>query len=344
MVNRKSLKIFLTLVLFGCLFYSYQVEANEGAGFSIELELPKNQKKGPTQYFDLNALPDEKQIVTLYIVNDSSNVEDFDLVVTNAATNSRGVIEYANKDATKQVLEHRRLTEITSIQEKVTVKKGESQAIKIEIDHPKNSYEGVILGGIHLSPNLSEMEKKNPGYSNLFTRSVAIQLNGSELDKNFYLKLQNMEKDNDAEGFTINNLLTNKAPILLKNTKLNQKIINKKSKKIIFEENQKVDIAPSADFYLPIMLDEKLSSGLYEMILTFENEEGDRRFNQEIRQTFKIDGEQVILVHRTWYWLFILIIILLLIYIAYRKYKEKETLDEPNSEDNLQVIESENTE
>ena len=341
MRNNNKVKLIGILIFICCFGGMTRVSAEKGAGFSIELEIPNNQKKGPTQYFDLKALPGEMQSLNLYIVNDSSDVENFDLVVTDAATNSQGIIEYANSDATKQVLEHRRLTEVVTTPKTVSVKKGESQAVKIEIDHPKNTYEGVILGGVHISPNLSEMEKKNPGYSNLFTRSVAIQLNGSELDKEFNLKLENMEKDNDTEGFVINSLILNKNPILLKNTQLSKKIVNKKTQKVIFEEKTKVDIAPSADFYLPIMLDEKLSSGLYEMILVFENQEGERKFIQEIRQTFKIDGEQVILVHRTWYWLLILIIALLVIYILYKKFREKQSEKEVEEVNSILVEESE---
>lgn len=319
---KKTILIILLLLSSLVGLFNY-VEASEGAEFYVELDKPQNQINKEAQYFDVNNLLGENQTLTLYIKNESSVISEYSITLTDAATNSSGVIAYNNTDGTKQVLPTHRFTDIASSEKLINIKKGETKAIKINMKYPSAKFDGVILGGIHISPKLSELQKQNSGFTNLFTRSVAVQIQGNEIKDKYNFHLKNMEIDRDSKNFTINNLLVNQAPLLLKNTELKATIVNTKNNKVIFEEDKKVDIAPSADFNFPILLDKKLASGKYELVLNFTSTDENKK-QQEIRQSFTIDGEQLILANHNWYWLLILVIALLLFVIIYLVYGRKK--------------------
>lgn len=127
--------------------YGYVVEASR-SDYTLLLKLPENQKGGISNYFDLMMEPSKEQIIEVEFQNHSNRDVIVNMEITNAGTNSDGVVEYGNPDLeTNDSLKHN-LADLISTEKETKVLAGEAHIFQFTINMLEEEFDGLLAGGI----------------------------------------------------------------------------------------------------------------------------------------------------------------------------------------------------
>lgn len=140
---------------------AFAEETKESPGaFTYKVLHPENQRSN-AGYFDLRMTPSKNQTLEIEL-NNPSDTSDVTINVSlnSTKTNSNGVLEYGPSALQKDASMKYDLTDITKAPETITLKPREKKNLAIDVTMPKESFDGVISGGIQLKRQLSEAEKK----------------------------------------------------------------------------------------------------------------------------------------------------------------------------------------
>lgn len=161
-----------------------RVHATEGqVGYSVQAILPENQKDPKVSYFDLQVEPGQQQNLQVEIFNHENTELTVEVTPTVSSTNRNGLVVYEEQDELDESLTYP-MTELVMMESNtVTVPAGESKIITAQLAAPEDSFEGIILGGLHFEkvPD-EEAESSGEGVSieNRYAYVIGLQLSQSD--------------------------------------------------------------------------------------------------------------------------------------------------------------------
>lgn len=166
------------------------VQAEEGnVGFSVRAILPNNQVKKDVTYFDLRMEPNQKQVIQVEVINNSSEDTTFDVNVNQASTNENGFIDYEKADGVFDESLKYPIDEIVSYEKEVTVPANSTQLVDITISMPAESYDGEILAGIQVVKDPHRGEDTTGQITNVFAYLIGLRLTETDAVLTRELKL-----------------------------------------------------------------------------------------------------------------------------------------------------------
>jgi len=222
--------------------------------FSVNADLPENQRQNGSLFFDLLVYPGQEQEIEIVI----SNTSDADIVVLvetiAASTNRNGQINYTSREPRDESLKFS-FEDIAKIPESNYVVPAESSIrVPISLTIPNEPFEGAILGSIRVLREATQEERDAAGaIVNQFANVTAVRLVQSEAAENipadFTLAGLSATLVNYKASIVAN--IRNPQPIIIKGASANAVVYPLGSEKAIFEQSiETLDFAPNSTFPL----------------------------------------------------------------------------------------------
>ncbi|MEC5317303.1 DUF916 and DUF3324 domain-containing protein [Enterococcus casseliflavus] len=300
--------VFCTLMFITLCGSTQQVFAEESSseligGYTIEGVPSEHQIDKNVSYFYLDEQPGAKDQIKVKLINDSESEKILEIKITNANTNSNGLVDY-----TGTLEDHKSLkTPLTSIvkAQEAEVKvppKSEVETI-LEIQMPDEKEEGIILGGVVVSEK-QEKEKKeqNVAVGNTYSYTLGILLTNDssvEIQQNKSVELEDVGAILSDGKKTIQANILNPNPYLFGEATVSGKIMNEAETQTI-QETKKEHIVMAPKSVYPFQFDwkkEELKPGNYVFIgkvKTIDNEWNlKKKFTISENQANKINQDSV---------------------------------------------------
>ena len=292
----KYYRLVFTLVLTITTLVGLTQQASANERLAYEVELPKSQFSNVT-YYDLMLEKNQKEVVYLNISNASDEMVVFDINVLNGVTNTNGQIEYTAMEELTDVQKEAIVYNISDIAKPelnhYSLRKGESVRVPINIQMPKQSFEGMIVSGIKIEEELSaneiEKQKNDTAVSliNKYSRVIGLVLRNQEKEVEPDLELLNV-----APGTYFGE---NAVEVILANTKANiidysmvEAEVYYKDKLVYQKESNNQRMAPHSTFSYMIETDRQdFEPGTYTLKLKYYNDEQEWEFEE----TFEVAKE-----------------------------------------------------
>lgn len=233
------------------------VVAEETFSFSYMNILPDNQiKETKGNSFDLLVKEGQNQVLESQIKNETNQEITVGISINDATTSSSGTINYGPSKDKLLSEANPKLTDILKAPTQVTLKPKETQTIKLELKVPETSFQGIILGGIHLK-ELQPKEKKQEttGIDNEYAYVYSVRLRETENEKKAKPVFENRKSYIDKDNIYIS--FVNKTPEVIKNITVEMGLYQKKSDKILSEKKVKnYKMAPYSIINIPFEMPE----------------------------------------------------------------------------------------
>lgn len=293
---RKSLKFFTLAFFLVTLIGSLPVNAEENldenmGGYTVEGVPNNHQVDDNSGYFYLKEAPSEKDKIKLKLINSSAQDKVLTIDVTNANTNSNGLLDYTGINKDHSSLQCSLTSILKPDQKEVTIPKNSTVETSLSINMPSNKQKGIIVGGIVISEKQDRQDtNKELSIGNTYSYTLGVVLTNESLDtiyKNISVELESVKPVLfDGRKIVQANIL-NPNPYIFSQAKISGKITKKSSKKIIKEESKNnVSIAPYSIF--PFQLDwekEDLKPGKYVFRGIVETKDNQWEFEKEFEIT-----------------------------------------------------------
>ena len=277
MAGKVMRKIRISVFFLLICFFTSSVNAEgsnteEASGFSVEAIIPDNQIDSKVTYYYLEVSPASQQTVSVKIRNTSKRERTFFVHINSAWTNSNGLIVYTKKpenlDDSMKVPLHTIVTPHVNL---ITIPAMEERVIELDINVPKETFKGIIMGGIHIGEQDDEKkaaESKGMGVTNSYGYVTGMILTQ---DKRFPVSGKTEIKLVGSELHVLNGnkvleaSILNPNPEIFEGLQMEGEIIKKGSSKIVGEYKQEgVNIAPNTIFPFQINLGkDDLEPGTY---------------------------------------------------------------------------------
>lgn len=247
-----------------------QIKANaEDVGYAVRAVIPDNQVEKNQTYFDLRMTPEQKQTIKVEIYNSRTKDMNIDVYITNPITNRNGLIDYTDPKAIVDKSLKVPITKIASMNEKtVKVPAKGSITVPIQLDMPKDKFDGIILGGIYFVNHDVEKTAPNQQITNKYGYVIGLKL--SETDKKIIPSLHLTSVKPGLVNYrpaVIANI-QNSAPVIVNNLSLNAKIYSSNGAVMDQKDVNEYRMAPNTT--MPFAIDwkeNKLTPGKYTLKL-----------------------------------------------------------------------------
>ena len=188
-----GLTIMVIVFLVSVIAPGITAEASIG-GFSVNPIFPENQIPGETGFFDLLVTPGDRQEIGISVNNRSDEEIQISITLVTATTNRNGIIDYTAPGISDVTLRHG-FADIASWPlegELISISPGYSGEIPIFIDIPSQGFDGIILGAVRVTSELTDEQIAEGGMIvNRFSHIIVVRMqeegNYTELPADFQL-------------------------------------------------------------------------------------------------------------------------------------------------------------
>jgi len=288
---KKSGWILGLLVGLSCLSLTASANAEKNE-FFVQPELPTNQVKNNTSYFDLKMKSGQKQVIYIKINNGDKVRRKYDVNVNLATTSNGGNIDYTNENPEIDTSLGFNIQESTSNKKKVSVAAKTSKRIPIKVEMPTGLLKGTALGGIVIKQHViddKDNTKKGVVVRNQFAYSIPLQLR--EQTKQTVKPTMNLlsvgpQKIDNYNYITAQ--LQNPRAVIMNDLKVTSYLTKAGSNKKLLKTTRKdMRMAPNSNFHFAIGDGtKKLAAGKYTMHVKADSEQGKYKWN--FKKTFTI--------------------------------------------------------
>lgn len=284
------------IVLFTVCILSIFVVKVEAADmkYSIEANIPDNQIDKNLTYFDLKMEPGKKQVISLKLKNHSEKVATFSIEPHTATTNRNGVIDYSKKIEEKDSSMKYSFEELITGETKHTLQPNEEKNIEFTIQMPKESYDGIILGGFYIHKEIDKDDKekeKSVQIKNDYSYVIGVKLTETSKMVEPMLKLNEVKPNLENYRTVVTANLQNTESVIVSGLNIDAKVYKKGSNNVLHEaQKEDMSMAPNSNFDFAINWgNEELKPGKYRLELTGKDKmDRDWKFEKE----FEIEGEE----------------------------------------------------
>jgi len=361
----KKKYLFLTSFIVASLFLIFSVPAQASEfNFAVNPVIPENQLDKELTYFDLKMDKGAQQILNVQLRNDTDKDITVEASINSATTNLNGVVEYgSNKIKPDESLKYN-LKDYAKIDSEITLAKHTEKEVPIVVDMPKESFDGVMAGGITFKEKTDSKDNsadKDKGLSikNEYSYVVALLLRQNTADVQPDLKLKTIEPDQVNARNVINIGLQNPKAAYLNQLNVDASIYKKGSNDTLYKSRKDgMQMAPNSHFSYPVALNgERLQAGKYVMKMTAygvkdgkgsfkakesNGEENNYVYRWHFEKEFEIKSDVAdklnekdvsIEKNNNWiYWLIGILILLLLILLLWFYLRKKRKKDDEETE------------
>ncbi|MEG0733122.1 MAG: DUF916 domain-containing protein [Vagococcus sp.] len=310
------------------------VLAAEKNEFYVDTYLPDNQRVETSTYLDLLVKPDQTQELTIKVINDTSKKINYGVEVVNGITNPSMTVDY-NSDPKKIDSSLKQpLTELITVEKNHSIEPRDSQNITLTLKTPKDTFEGIILGGIRVYEKSGDDESKEitQTITNYLSYIVPIKLRVDNVEELPYkTKYKETKVADMGEKIGINGTFQNPVPTITRDLTFTRTITEKGNDKVLVKDVQKnLEIAPTSSFTTSLNVEkEKLKPGDYTIIYQLENSE--KKYKEKWEDTFTIKKKDIktsqptiINVAKKSNYLMILLVVIILLLVSYIIYINKK--------------------
>ena len=331
---------FIAIVMF-ILFLTPNADASQ-LNFSATPVIPEKTQVDKTKtYYDLKLDAGAKEELAVTLKNHTKKDVTVETSLNRATTNINGIVEYgnnANKANDSLLYDIEKIATVKTPE--ITVKPNEEKTVIIEVNMPKEKFEGVLASGLTFKEKNASEDKKEEeqglSIKNEYAYVVALLLHGDIPQKDIESELQ--LGDVKADQVNVRNVITAN----LKNVKpkyVNKMIIDadiyKKgsTEKLYSLKKENLQMAPNSNFNYGIPLDgDKLKAGTYLLKMKVNSSSGEWEFEKEFtvsKEEAKKYNEQDVTIKEdyTLYYVIggivLLILIQIIVTIIVKKSKKK---------------------
>jgi len=314
----KKLLISLLISVLSILLFRNSVMAS-GSPFTVSIE-------DDLGYFNLNVHPEEHRVLELKLKNNTE--EDLQLLVSvnPVTTSTYGTLNYSKEYKDEGNLAPTfSMTNILKVSdEKIFLPPKSETTINLNLQIPKEEFEGILLGGIRVTQIETSKKDKN---TNVFSNTIAIMLSEKDSAVNSEIKFNGISFTNLSGTYTIAANLSHISPIIVEDVTYKAKLIEKKSGKLVAEStNQHYRIAPNSNYIYPLLWDfTNIDAGtyLYKLQITSPNMTnelnfedtftlGEEKFNSLVNSYYKTKNNNTITI--------IIILLIMCFFIIFKKH------------------------
>ncbi|MBS6193765.1 DUF916 and DUF3324 domain-containing protein [Enterococcus hirae] len=261
--------------------------------FSVEGIPNENQLDPDAGYFYLREKPGAQDKIKLEIRNTSSEKKIFIVKVTDANTNTNGLIDYTGQLPNSNELKTPLTQIVNPKKQEVTVPKNSAKEVTIEITMPQEPKPGVLMGGVVVSEKKDTTNKsKTISIGNTYSYTLGVLLtneNNTTFNKNISVTLKNVQAKLLDGRKIIEGTILNNNPYVFGKAVMTGRVINEKNKEVVKERTQnEISIAPYSVF--PFQIDykkEELSAGDYVFEGSIKTKEKTWQFSKKFSITEK---------------------------------------------------------
>lgn len=272
---RKNIfKGFVGLILFmNAIVFSSSAQAESLDSFDAVVHFPESQADKKLSYFDVQLAPEQKENLTVTLVNKSEQALTLKASFNRAVTNSAGVIEYSgiNEDTSTSVpYDIEKL--VTLSDQEIQLEPKQTKDITLTVTMPKDKFSGVLAGGVYFE-EVSD-EKVEGNVKNVFSREIAllIRSDGTEAKPNVVFDTAKADQVNYRNVIEVG--IENTAAIYIKNVTIDYSVLLN-GKEVLNGKKEKLSIAPNTrmPFRIPFS-GEEFGDGEYTVNVTVSNDQG----------------------------------------------------------------------
>ncbi|MEG2503366.1 MAG: DUF916 and DUF3324 domain-containing protein [Carnobacterium sp.] len=339
----RKYNIIITLILFlSILVECKTVQASE-LNFAAIPTIPENQLNKEKTYFDLVMKENTSQTIEVKLRNDTDKEVIVEPSVNSATTNINGVVEYGKvKDKADSTLLYN-LKDMVSVAKEVAIPAKSEVTVPLTITMPKESFKGILAGGITLQEKESDGKKdaKNGeglAIENRYAYVIGLVLRLSEEKIAPQMTLQNVKPDQVNARNVITANLQNPTARFINKLGVKAQITRKGNSEVLFKEDKEgMQMAPNSNFNFPVALNgKKLEAGTYVFKATATSKDDKWDFEKEFTidsKTAKELNDKDVSIESSYTWLYLLVgcvllilllAIITLVLILRKKKKEEE--------------------
>lgn len=170
---------------------------------------------------------------------------------------------------------------------------GQSKKIERSLRFPQESFNGLLMAGIHVSEKKSQ--ESGTTVSNTVVYNIPFVVRGdNDIRPKAKLLLERTSLDKlSSTQSSLDIHLSNEEATLLKESDFQAEIKNKNGK-VITTQSSKLDVTPETKFIYPIKLPKKINAGDYRVTLKVTHRKDQWKFNKN----FAITGEEAKEIHQ----------------------------------------------
>lgn len=339
MSKQKKISIFIVLSFFiFTLFPTISLAEESELNFNVKPHFPASQVENSTSYFDLNLAADEKDTLGLTLTNSSSEEVTIKITSHTAYTNVNGVVEYGKAAAEKDPTLTYAMEELIEVPEPQTLAAGENRTIDIPIQMPKESFEGLLAGGLRIEEVREETDNEEGSQglaiNNKFSFVIGVLASNNRSTVIPELELLDVFPDQLNYRNVFSATIQNTTATFVNRLEVGAVIRAEGKDEILYQsETEKMQMAPNSQFNYPIPLNgDAFRNGDYVATITARSGEHEWTWDQK----FTINQETASRLNRAdvtvdtsmnWWMiaasgLFILLLIVL-IYLLIKRKKDK---------------------
>lgn len=339
MSKQKKISIFIVLSFFiFTLFPTISLAEESELNFNVKPHFPASQVENSTSYFDLNLAPGEKDTLGLTLTNSSSEEVTIKITSHTAYTNVNGVVEYGKAAAEKDPTLTYAMEELIEVPEPQTLAAGENRTIDIPIQMPKESFEGLLAGGLRIEEVREETDNEEGSQglaiNNKFSFVIGVLASNNRSTVIPELELLDVFPDQLNYRNVFSATIQNTTATFVNRLEVDAVIRAEGKDEILYQsETEKMQLAPNSQFNYPIPLNgDAFRNGDYVATITARSGEHEWTWDQK----FTINQETASRLNRAdvtvdtsmnWWMiaasgLFILLLIVL-IYLLIKRKKDK---------------------
>lgn len=314
--------------------------------FSVNTVIPDNQIDKAKTYFNLNMSPNQQQDITTTLKNDTKKDITINVAVNSAKTNANGVIDYGKTNTKNDSSLKYDMSEIVKGPSRVVVPAQSSKEVVFHITMPKNSFDGILLGGLTFQQESSEVNqataKSGTTIQNEYAYALAIMLKETDKLVTPNLNLLKVGPAQSNHRNVINANIQNDQSVLLSDVKIDAKIYAKNSAKPVYTAiKNSMQIAPNSHFDYPVSLNgTAMTAGDYTLRMKVTGKANNKTYSWQLNKKFKIDAAKAKDLNksdvdlkantnnRNWLYplvsLILLLIIAILVFIVIKQRKSKD--------------------
>ena len=279
-VRRLVLPLLLTVILcsgMGLFPPLAQGAPQSEVNFHVRALLPSNQINSGLSYFDLRMTPSQTQQLEVEITNTSDEALVVNVEAITASTNRNGIIDYKMPDVKDESLRVA-FSEISTVETpSLSVPAQSSKVAVINIAMPKESYDGVILGGLVFTrENSTAEQQQSVTIENAISYVLGVKLSITDavIDPRFEL-VEVLPRAINYQPSLVH-AIRNLEAIIIKGMSVEVLVRNADGTVYAKASKTNIDMAPNSIFPFGLLPEhEKLEPGTYssEVTLTYDKKE-----------------------------------------------------------------------
>lgn len=286
--KQKKISIFIVLSFFiFTLFPTISLAEESELNFNVKPHFPASQVEDSTSYFDLNLAADEKDTLGLTLTNSSSEEVTIKITAHTAYTNVNGVVEYGKTAAEKDPTLTYAMEELIEVPEPQTLAAGENRTIDIPIQMPKESFEGLLAGGLRIEEVREETDNEEGSQglaiNNKFSFVIGVLASNKRSTVVPELELLDVFPDQLNYRNVFSATIQNTTATFVNRLEVDAVIRAEGKDEILYQsETEKMQMAPNSQFNYPIPLNgDAFRNGNYVATITARSGEHEWTWKQK---------------------------------------------------------------